>query len=53
MALTAHQLMMRFGERNLFQIERLSIAAGDAIGWQSGASRQRVVDRLDRYIGLS
>lgn len=23
-----------------------------AIGWQSGASRQRVSDRLDRYIGL-
>ncbi|MGL5071380.1 MAG: ABC transporter ATP-binding protein, partial [Aeromonas salmonicida] len=36
MALTAHQLMMRFGERNLFQIERLSIAAGDAI-WLRGA----------------
>ena len=37
MALTAHQLMMRFGERNLFQIERLSIAAGDAI-WLRGAN---------------
>lgn len=37
MALTAHQLMMRFGERDLFQIEQLSIAAGDAI-WLRGAN---------------
>ena len=29
------------------------VVIGFAIGWQSGASRQRVVDRLDRYIGLS
>ena len=37
MALTAHQLMMRFGERDLFQIEQLSIAVGDAI-WLRGAN---------------
>lgn len=36
MALTAHQLM-RFGERDLFQIEQLSIAAGDAV-WLRGAN---------------
>ena len=28
------------------------IIASFAIGWQSGASRQRVADRLDRHIGL-
>ena len=37
MALTAHQLTMRFGDRQLFEIERLSIAAGDAI-WLHGAN---------------
>ena len=37
MALTAHQLMMRFGERDLFQIEQLSIAVSDAI-WLRGAN---------------
>ena len=37
MTLTAHRLMMRFGERNLFQIEQLSIAAGEAI-WLRGAN---------------
>lgn len=28
------------------------IVTSFAIGWQSGASRQRISDRLDRYIGL-
>jgi len=28
------------------------IVAAFACGWQSGASRQRVSDRLDRYLGL-
>jgi len=28
------------------------IVTAFAIGWQSGASRQRVSDRLDKYIGL-
>lgn len=28
------------------------IVTGFAIGWQSGASQQRVSNRLDRYIGL-
>jgi hypothetical protein len=28
------------------------VVIGFAIGWQSGASRQRVSDRLDRYLGL-
>ena len=28
------------------------IVAAFFIGWQSGASRQRVSNRLDRYIGL-
>ena len=28
------------------------IFIGFAIGWNIGASRQRVADRLDRYIGL-
>ena len=37
MALTAHQLTMRFGDRQLFEIERLSIAAGDTI-WLHGAN---------------
>ncbi|PJG60680.1 energy-coupling factor ABC transporter ATP-binding protein [Aeromonas cavernicola] len=37
MALTAHQLTMRFGERQLFEIERLTIAPGDAI-WLHGAN---------------
>ncbi len=30
----------------------IMIVTAFAIGWQSGASRQRVSDRLDRYIGL-
>ena len=37
MALTAHQLTMRFGERQLFEIDRLAIAPGDAI-WLHGAN---------------
>ena len=36
MALTAQQLTMRFGERQLFEIDRLAIAPGDAI-WLHGA----------------
>jgi len=28
------------------------IVIGFAIGWNIGAMRQRVSDRLDRYIGL-
>lgn len=37
MTLTGHQLLMRFGERHLFQIERLTIAPGEAI-WLRGAN---------------
>ncbi len=37
MALTAQQLTMRFGERQLFEIDRLAIAPGDAI-WLHGAN---------------
>ncbi|MGL5224702.1 MAG: ABC transporter ATP-binding protein [Aeromonas sp.] len=37
MALTAHQLTMRFGQRQLFEIERLAIASGDAV-WLHGAN---------------
>lgn len=37
MTLIGHQLLMRFGERHLFQIERLTIAPGEAI-WLRGAN---------------
>ena len=30
----------------------IMIVAAFACGWQSGASRQRVQDKLDRYLGL-
>jgi len=47
------------GERGIGEDTRMTelitvilIVAAFACGWQSGASRQRVSDRLDRYLGL-